>query len=424
MDFALGALFLGLTLYASALSFALLAYSRAKLTTQLSADSQRRWLDWMDRYESELQALVSFLRLTCSISLVFWVFASYSSAAGDHVAWRTYIWPIGLTVLLLVIFGIGVPHALSAHAGEALLARSLPVLHVLRIVLAPIGWLYSAIEFIVRRLLGRPEITAESEYVSAEQEILNAVSEGEAQGAVDSGQKEIIRSVFQLSERTVSAIMTPRTDIISLAANSNYEQARQAVVDCGHSRIPVHEDSVDHIVGVLYAKDLLRLRPEDPFDVRKNMRAAPYVPETKSISDLLDEFRQTKVHIAIVLDEYGGTAGLVTIEDILEELVGDIADEFDTPETPRVLRVDADTLDVDGRVSVREINESLGTQLPEDGDYETIGGFVFSSLGRVPARGDAFTHDNVQVIVADAEPRKINRVRLRLLREAEATSSP
>ncbi len=422
MDVLLAVVLLGLTLYVSTLSFALLAYSRAKLTQHLPVERQREWLDWMDRHEYELQAITSFLRLTCNVALVCWVFVAYSQLEGG-ISLRPYLLPIAVTVLLLLVFAIAIPHAFSAYSGEPLLARSLGMLSVLHIVFRPIGWMYAAVEFIVRRLLGRPELTREAESISVEQEILNAVSEGEAQGAVDSEQKEIIRSVFQLSERTVSAIMTPRTDIFCVDVNSDYQQARTAVIECGHSRIPVFEDSVDHIVGVLYAKDLLRLDPHQPFDARQVMRTAPYVPETKSISDLLDEFRQTKVHIAIVLDEYGGTAGLVTIEDILEELVGDIADEYDTPETPRLLRVDADTLEVDARVSVREINAELSVQLPEDDDYETIGGFVFTSLGRIPARGDEFTHENVHVLIADAEARKINRVRLRVLREANASTS-
>jgi CBS domain containing-hemolysin-like protein len=214
--------------------------------------------------------------------------------------------------------------------------------------------------------------------------------------------------------------MTPRTEIFGIHADASYEEARRAVVEGGHSRIPVYEESLDHIIGVLYVKDLLRYGPGDAFDVRKAMRTPPYVPLTKSLHDLLNEFRANKVQIAIVLDEYGGTAGLATIEDILEELVGEIDDEYDQPEPAPMNWLDENTLEVDARVHVSEVNEALGVELPEDGDYETIGGFVFSTLGKIPARGEQFAHANLQISVLDAEPRKIRRLRLQVQRETES----
>src|SRR5262249_47679529 len=252
------------------------------------------------------------------------------------------------------------------------------------------------------------------------QEILSVVSEGEAQGAVDEEQKEMIQSVIELHDTTVSAIMTPRTDIVGVPASATFDEVREMVVRNGHSRIPVFEKTIDHIVGVLYAKDMLRLRPEQPFDARKVMRTAPYVPQTKTIGELLDEFRQTKVQIAIVLDEYGGTAGLATIEDILEELGGEIDDEYEQPEAPTITRVDEDTIELDSRVPIYEVNTELGIALPDDGEFETIGGFVFSTLGRIPTRGEEFSFENLQFRVVDAEARKIKRLRIKVQREPAA----
>ena len=307
-------------------------------------------------------------------------------------------------------------------SGETVLARSLGVLVALRAVLWPIARGLAAVDFIIRRLLGKPEETEDEENERMEQEILDAVSEGKAFGAVDEEQKEIIESVFELDDTAVNAIMTPRTDINAVHADATYEEFRDAILSGGHSRIPVYEDTVDHIIGVLYAKDLLRLKPGNSFDARGIMRIAPYVPETKSIADLLKEFRQSKVQIAIVLDEYGGTAGLATIEDILEELVGEIDDEYDQQSAPAIEQIDEDTLEVDARVHVDEVNEELEIELPEDGDYETIGGFVFSMLGRIPTAGDELQHENVHLQVLDAEPRRINRIRIHVAREqAEST---
>jgi len=211
--------------------------------------------------------------------------------------------------------------------------------------------------------------------------------------------------------------MTPRTDINAVPADAAYDEVRTAIIEKGHSRIPVFEGTIDHIIGVLYAKDLLRLDRPDGFDVRRMMRKAPYVPETKTLDELLEEFRSTKVQIAIVLDEYGGTAGLVTIEDILEEIVGEIDDEYDQRPPPAMNRLDPDTVEVDARVHVSEINEELEIELPEEEDYETIGGFVFATLGKIPATGEEFEHHNVRFRVVAAEPRRINRLRIHVQRE-------
>jgi CBS domain containing-hemolysin-like protein len=327
-----------------------------------------------------------------------------------------------LSLVLLAAFSIAIPHALANHTGESILARSFGLLVALRYMFWPFGRFFHAVEFVVRRLLGKAEQSLEAETERVEQEILEAVSEGEAYGAVDEGKKEMIQSVFELDETAVSAIMTPRTDIDAVSADATFEQVRELILRSGHSRIPVYEASIDHIIGVLYAKDLLRLHNGEPFAARQLMRAAPYVPETKTLDELLNEFRATRVQIAIVLDEYGGTAGLVTLEDILEELVGEIDDEYDQAPPPAINRLDEDTLEVDARVHISEINAELEVELPEEEDYETIGGFVFATLGKIPIVGEEFRHENIQVMIVDAEARKIKRLRIHVLRENAAAT--
>jgi CBS domain containing-hemolysin-like protein len=190
---------------------------------------------------------------------------------------------------------------------------------------------------------------------------------------------------------------------------------RALVVDVGHSRIPVYEGTMDHVVGVLYTKDLLGVADPGTFSLRQFMRKATFVPETKDLASLLREFQANRVHIAIVLDEYGGTAGLVTIEDILEELVGEIADEHDEPLLSPIRRVDAGLFEVDARVRLEDLNDELEIRLPEDESYDTLGGYVFSKLGRVPLAGETFVEDNVKIEVAAADDRRVIRVRLHLL---------
>lgn len=412
MILVVGLALLGLTLYSSTLAYSLRAYSRSQVGTRLSNGSREPWLEWLDEREWELQTAAGLVRLSCNLGVFLSVWAWLGGEQGWGFTVRTGLEAGGITVVLLSLFAIAIPHALSIHAGDAVVARSLGLLYLLRVGFWPFGRLCDAVEFVVRRLLGKAEVTDEEESERAEQEILDAVSEGEAYGAVDEEQKEMIESVIELGETAASVIMTPRTDINAVPAEASFEEVRRAILERGHSRIPVYEKSVDHIIGVVYAKDLLRLEPGDTFEARQVMRKVPYVPETKTLDELLDEFRATKVQIAIVLDEYGGTAGLVTIEDILEELVGEIDDEYDQKPPPAMNRIDDDTLEVDARVHISEINEELEINLPDEEDYDTIGGFVFATLGKIPATGEEFRHDNVNVKVVAAEPRRINRVRL------------
>ena len=420
MIIGVGLVLLGLTLYMSTLAYTLRDFSRARLSELLTQNAEERRLSWLDQHKAELQMLTAFVRVTANLGIMGCVGLWYFHDATQAIEPIALVAPILITLLLLLLFAIGLPHGLATHVGESILSHSFTALLALRTMLWPIARVLAVLEFIVRRLLGKADESKDAENERMEQEILDAVSEGEAHGAVDEDQKEIIESVFEFGDTHVDAIMTPRTDVHAIQADATYDEARQAVLQSGHSRIPVYEQTVDHIVGVLYAKDLLRLNPGDAFEARKLMRTVPYVPETKSIDDLLDDFRQSKVQIAIVLDEYGGTAGVVTIEDILEELVGEIDDEYDMEEAPTINRVDQDTLEVDARVHIDEVNEELHIELPEEEDYETIGGFVFSTLGKIPTEGEEFQHDNIAFKIMAAEARKINRVRIHVVRQAES----
>jgi CBS domain containing-hemolysin-like protein len=188
--------------------------------------------------------------------------------------------------------------------------------------------------------------------------------------------------------------------------------------------VPVYEENIDNIAGLIYAKDLLAeigKKPED-FKLREKMRKAYFVPETKPLRALLHEFQNQKLHIAIVLDEYGGTAGIVTLEDILEELVGEIADEYEeTPHEP-IKKIDQNTIEADARTSIDDLNDEFELNLPEDDDYETVGGFVFSRLGYIPKANESFDHENLRFTIASAEPRKIKRIRIQRIENDKSQS--
>ena len=318
---------------------------------------------------------------------------------------------IGLPWLL--IFSVGIPVGWARYSGEKFLARTLWSLELLRLLLRPLVLFIKGVDEIVRRLAGAPrEQPDPSERL--ELEIMDAVSQGEISGMMNPAEKEIIRSALALDETSVAEVMTPRTDIIGIPVDARYVDVREALLSEGHSRLPVYEGSLDQIVGILYAKDLLRMADIGQVNLREIMRPAMFVPETKDLSSLLREFQRDRVHIAIVLDEYGGTAGLVTLEDIVEELIGDIADEHEDHPPRQIEHVDARTVLVDGRVRVEDLNESLKIALPVDEAYDTLAGYVFSKLGRIPSPGDAATEGDLRIEVLEAGDRSIRRLRVML----------
>ena len=200
----------------------------------------------------------------------------------------------------------------------------------------------------------------------------------------------MIESVIQFHDTTAGQIMTPRPEIVGVEVGSTLAHVKEMLEESGHSRLPVFDGTLDHIIGVLHARDLLKHigLPAGQFNVKSAMRPAYFVPETKPLRDLLADFRLQKVHLAIVIDEYGGTAGLVTIEDVLEELVGDIADEHEPVEPAMFKRLDDNSADVDARIYLDELNRLMGLNLPEDAGYDTLGGYVSTTLGKIPRGGD------------------------------------
>jgi CBS domain containing-hemolysin-like protein len=226
----------------------------------------------------------------------------------------------------------------------------------------------------------------------------------------------MIYSIFEFGDTLVREVMVPRIDVVAVEVNSRLSDALAVIIQAGHSRIPVYEETIDNIVGMLYAKDLLRYWCQpgednpDALKLRDILRDVFYVPETKKVDELLQELQQRKVHIAVVVDEYGGTAGLVTIEDILEEIVGEIQDEYDTDEEASVEVITPDEVIFNGRVAVDDVNQTLNVELPTDSG-DTLGGLIYSSLGRVPVAGDKARIRDVELSVLAVAGRRIKKVK-------------
>ncbi|HSW45497.1 MAG TPA: hemolysin family protein, partial [Phycisphaerae bacterium] len=316
---------------------ALRHFSRAHLAERLEAAERDRLLNRLVDWRDDLIFCSSVVRVCAMLALVLLITHVLETGPIAEPV-RQYAVIFATALLTLLIVGVAIPNAWARYAGHGFLVHTLPALIVLRHALWPLLVIEHLADGLVRRLAGVPRDNDGQDAAGhIEREILVAVSEGEAAGAVHEEDADMIASVMEFRDKDVAEIMTPRTEIIALPTTATLFEAKEMIVREGHSRIPVYGMNIDDIQGVLYAKDLLSCDERDPFDPTEIMRKVPFVPETKRIPDLLTEMRKNKVHLAIVVDEYGGTAGLVTIEDIIEEIVGEIGDEYE-PVEPALIR--------------------------------------------------------------------------------------
>ena len=317
-----------------------------------------------------------------------------------------------LVSLFTIVFGELVPKTLAlSHAERFALVLSGPVDLVGRL-LGPLVWFLTKVTNAVSRLLGADP--SKRETLSTE-ELKLMVERGTEQGILEAEEEQMISAVIELGERRVHEVMVPRVDVVALPVDTTVDVVVDTIIRAGHSRVPLYEGTVDQIVGIVYAKDLLPyLKSSDQPrpTIRELMREPVFVPESRSVDDLLHEFQRSKVHMAVVIDEYGGTAGVVTIEDLIEEIVGEIQDEFDLTEEPMVEKLSDDEVRVDGRVSVDDLAEIFDLELNgvDSDEYDTVGGLVYHYAGRIPHTGDVVTVDGLTLTVESTDGRRVGKV--------------
>ncbi len=403
---ALGAMFF------STLTYALRDFSRSRLQAWMKRRDRLQWYDAIVEQAEELSFSAAVLRLLCNILTLICVLALLEDTQAHR--WLQYLYAFLITGAINSVVSVVVPLAIARHGGEIVIGTCVRILPTLRAVALPAIAAMRAVDQLVGRAAG-PQ-TQKQEQQAVEDQILTAVEVGEKEGVVDEQEREMIESVIEFRDAMAREVMTARTDIVALDVTSTLAEIRQTVEQTGHSRVPVFEQTLDHIIGVLYARDLLKYVGElaGEFDVKKAIRPAFFAPETKPLRDLLRDFRHLKVHMAIVLDEYGGTAGLITIEDILEQLVGEISDEHEPLEPAMLKKIDDRTYEADARIAIAELNQLLPVSLPEDGEIRTLGGMIANTVGRIPEKGTIVNIGPLRIIVIDAEPQRINRVRLEL----------
>ena len=397
-----------------AMGRALRTYSRSRLEEVCEAHQRPKRADAIAHDDEETERAAESLGVVGGLTLAALValaahelFPSLSFRKALPIA-------VGLSVFVHLTGSV-----IGRVWAETLLDAVWPIARAIRIAATPLTSAAELVESLVSRLAG--PIDAAPRPASVEVEFQPDPDDPEdVEAELPESTRQILEHVVALTRRDVSEIMTPSSAMIVLAATTSARQAARAFRESGLSRIPVFGENRDDILGILYAKDLFPLMTEatdvEAIVPRKLVRPAYFVPETKNASDLLNELRARRSQIAIVLDEYGGVAGLVTLEDLLEALVGPIDDEHDvpTPDDP-VVPLGGSRYEVDATVPLEEINDRLGLRLPTDGDFQTVGGFAFNALGRLPSRGESFRSDGVEFTVTEVGDHSIRRVQLELV---------
>ena len=322
--------------------------------------------------------------------------------------WLTLLISVGLSIILLIGAEVTPKTLAITHAERVALAAAGPVDRVATF-LGPVLW---AVTLISRAITGGR--AARAPYLT-EEELLTLLHVSEEQGVIEEQEHQMIHGIIEIGDKTVREIMIPRTDIVAVEKSAGLRDIIKLFKQHRHTRMPVFEHDVDHIIGLIHTKDLLlfyTLSSSEKFDMDKVIRPIEFTPEQKKVDELLNEMRTKKVHMMIVVDEYGGTAGLVTLEDLLEEIVGEIRDEYDSAEEEQLQIVNEHEARVDAGFPLEELNERLHLCIEESGDYDSVGGYVHSMLGKIAETGDSFSAGRVKWIVEKVHGRRIETIRL------------
>ncbi len=315
----------------------------------------------------------------------------------------------GVMTLLILIFGEITPKSLAAQNSEKVSLRLSKFIYIIIIVLSPIILVLTHITNFLVKLMGG-DVNKNQPFITQE-ELKAIVNVSHKEGVLEGEEKEMIYNVFDFSDSQAKDVMIPRTDMVAIDINLPYEDIINIFKQEQYSRIPVYEDTIDNIVGILYVKDLLFLENnKDEFLLNKYIREPHFTYEFKSTKELFEEMRTDRIHMVIVLDEYGGTEGIVTIEDLIEEIVGDIEDEYDK-EIHEIEVIKEDEYLVYGSVKIEDVNELIGTNI-ESEDFDSIGGFIIGVLGKFPESGEIIEYDDIKFIVENIKKNKIEKIRI------------
>ncbi|MDA8206878.1 MAG: hemolysin family protein [Thermaerobacter sp.] len=391
---------------------AMMALSRGKIRS-LSDNPHAKRLSRLLREPNRLLGTVLFGNNLANIlasSLATALFLHYFGSAG--VAISTVV-----MTLFILLFAEITPKTFASHNAERVAIRLSRFLKVSKSLFYPVVQVLTWAGIGVIRLLGG---NAEGGRLMTEEELRTLVEVGEEQGLLEANERDMIQGVFDFGDTVVREVMVPRIDVQALEETATLGEVWDMLVEWGHSRLPIFRGTIDDITGVIYARDILAYGREKPLDTpaRELARPVQFVPETKKIDSLFSDFRRQRTQIAVVMDEYGGTAGIVTIEDLLEEIVGEIQDEYDDQEEELLKEITPGVVEVAGLLALDELNERCDLNLPHE-DFDTVGGLVLHLLGRVPIEGEVVRLDNVEITVSQVEGRRVSRAVVRVLEQPD-----
>ena len=424
-------LFLLLCAFFSLCETAMAEYSESKLEKQAEEGERRAalFLRLAERYSSVVTKIRAgfVLSVMACEGLLLFVLASRLAAAMGRLApglatALALLVTIVVGTVLVLIAGYLIPRHLAWRDPNRTACNVAGLLQFLARLITPLSGLCSLVSNGILRLMGIDPNADPQE--GTEEDIREMVDVGNEKGLIPQSEREMIYNVFEFDDRTAEDVMTHRTEIEAVEVNEEIDQALKTAIEKGFSRIPVYEDTLDNVVGVLYAKDLLMLIGQGeskPHTIRALMRPALYVPESTRCRDLFRQFQQKKVQIAIVVDEYGGTSGMVTMEDLLESIVGEIQDEYDEEEE-EITQVSDTVYTIDGAADLEEVQRFLPMEIPDEADYDTLSGLLTDALGRIPAPGEhpQITLSGIRFTVLEMDERRIGRVKADVLPELVA----
>jgi len=317
----------------------------------------------------------------------------------------------GIMIFMILVFGEIVPKSLAISNAETIAKKIARPVKIISSFLFPLILFFKIIINVLYYFFGKKRVKKKKEIT--EEDLITLINVGKDEGVIEEEEKKMIRNIFEFGDTMVKEVMVPRVDMACIPSEAKLNSILRLIKKMGHSRIPVYKETIDNIIGILYTKDLLVVyeqwyKSKEKFDLKKIIRRAYFVPENKKIDDLLDIFQRDKIQIAIAIDEYGGTAGLVTMEDVVEEIVGEIIDEYDK-ETKLYEIIGNNTVIADGIISIDKINELLNIEIPEN-DFETLGGFIYDLMGRVPNKNETVEYKNIQITIEQVVKNRIIRV--------------
>ncbi len=410
---------LGIAVFASIGARSLRRFSRSKLE-DLCSDENTKPLYSQIVLLRDRNILGADSLQTISAAISIGAAAAWVSTTGSQVWQPVWLWSLigaALAATMLLAALVWIPFAVAKIWADPVVLRTWGIWKAVATFNRPSIAVADGILRLLRLASGNEPVQATEE--SLEEEILTIVNEGRREGLLEEDARGMIEGVIELGDVDVAQIMTPRTDVLSMHIELPWDDAVRMISKSGHTRIPVYGRSPDDIVGILHVKDLLaelaKTDDEVRLPLRQILRQPFFVPESKPVDALLHEFQRNRNHLAVVLDEFGGVCGIVTIEDALEEIVGEIADEHDDALIDGIRAIDARSAEALAKSRIQELNERLGLTLPEDEDFDTIGGFVFHELGRIPNVGEELIWHDVRIKVLEATRRRIHRVLIEVL---------